>query len=250
MMNLIAGVGGGLFMLASLVLGGRLFWLGVRKRRLPELLLGGGLMLTGGIGYPLVITAQMVPDLSDATRSALVIGHMSCNVIGFTFISYFNRRVFRPTERWAGVAMGVIVLSETLFMLLQLLDPGALVFAREARGAWNGNLYLAIVVLSWSGVESLRLYRMQRRRAAIGLGDAVVMNRMFLWGFSMLTAVTISASVTLLESLGIQVMGTWLAALISGPLGLICASTLYLAFLPPARYLRWIETRAEPLAHG
>lgn len=37
--------------------------------------------------------------------------------------------------------------------------------------------------------------------AAIGLGDAVVMNRMFLWGFAMLTAVSISTSVTLLEAL-------------------------------------------------
>ncbi len=249
-MNLIAAVGGGLFMLASLVLGGRLFWLGVRRGSLPELLLGGGLMLTGGIGYPLVLIAQMAPDLSDTTRSALVIGHMGCNVIGFTFISYFNRRVFRPTELWAGVAMGVIVVSETLFMILQLLDPGALVFAREAKGAWNGNLYLGIVVLSWSAAESLRLYRMQRRQAAIGLGDAVVMNRMFLWGFSMLTAVSISTSVTLLEALGIPVIGTWLAALISGPLGLICATSLYLAFLPPARYLRWIESRAEALSPG
>jgi len=250
MLNLIAAIGGGLFMLASLLLGGRLFWLGVRQGRLPELLLGGGLMLTGGIGYPLVIVAQMVPDLSDATRSALVIGHMSCNVVGFSFISYFNRRVFRPTERWAGVAMGVIVVSESLFMMLQLFDPGALVFAQEATGAWNCNLYLGIVVLSWSAVESLRLYRMQRRQAAIGLGDAVVMNRMFLWGFSMLTAVTISTLVTLLEALGIPVIGTWLAALISGPLGLICATSLYLAFLPPARYLRWIESSAETLAHG
>ena len=76
------------------------------------------------------------------------------------------------------------------------------------------------------------------------------MNRMFLWGFSMLTAVGISTSVTLLEALGLPVIGPWLAALISGPLGLICATRLYLAFLPPARYLRWIESRAEPLAPG
>ena len=55
---------------------------------------------------------------------------------------------------------------------------------------------------------------------------------------------------TLLEALGIPVIGTWLAALISGPLGLICATSLYLAFLPPARYLSWIESRAEALAQG
>jgi len=36
MLNLVAAIGGGLFVLASLLVGGRLLWAGIRQRSLTE----------------------------------------------------------------------------------------------------------------------------------------------------------------------------------------------------------------------
>jgi len=55
----LAALGGLAFVLASLVLGIRLLALATRTRRLPEVCIGLALLLMGGLGYPLIMTAPL-----------------------------------------------------------------------------------------------------------------------------------------------------------------------------------------------
>ena len=57
-MELLAAAGGGAFVLVSLVIGVRVVWLAHRTRGLAELSMGLGLLLMGGLGYPIPILAD------------------------------------------------------------------------------------------------------------------------------------------------------------------------------------------------
>ena len=70
-MQLLAQLGGGAFTLVCLLIGLRLLLLAARTRHLPELLIGAGLFLMAGIGYPLSSIARQLPGLATETRAAM-----------------------------------------------------------------------------------------------------------------------------------------------------------------------------------
>ena len=98
----------------------------------------------------------------------------------------------------------------------------------------------------WIGGESFLQFAMARRRLAVGIGDRVVANRFLLWvlfaafatGMSFINTGALLAGVSAAESKPIQ------AAM--AVLGLAASVSMYLAFLPPASYLRWIRRESGP----
>jgi hypothetical protein len=62
--NVIELLGLMAFVIASLVIGGRIFLLTTRTRQLPEMAVSMSLLLSGGIGTGLVVLPVLVPDLS------------------------------------------------------------------------------------------------------------------------------------------------------------------------------------------
>jgi hypothetical protein len=175
-MELLAGIGGGAFVLVSLVIGVRVLWLARRTRGLPEFAMGLGLILMGGLGYP--VLAQFGSFLPDGERVWLLYGQ------------------------------------------------------------------IGVVVFLWSGIESLRYFARLRKRLKIGLADASVADRFRLWGVGALCAGSVTTIVQILQALGIDTNGTPAGAAVIAPLGLVASVTLWLAFLPPARYTSWITARA------
>jgi hypothetical protein len=170
---------------------------------------------------------------------------MACNVLGVTGMAFFTRQVFRPAARWAlGLALAIGIF-EAIAMVLQLSTTGAFVFADTNIGPWQYNLYAALLTLAWSSGESIRYGLQLRRRLAIGLADPVVTNRILLWGSAILAAAAILLATIVLELVGHQVVGSPVTGLIVGPLGLIASVCLYLAFMPPRAYLRWMEAGQE-----
>lgn len=241
--ELIAAVGGGSFVLASLVVGCRLIGLAARTRALPELVLGGGLLLMGGIGYPMVSTAQHATGLSDALRQTFFGIHMLGNVIGMGGVALFTRRVFRPRETWAGGLAAGVPAVLAVAMVLQWM-AGSMEFLSTNRGPWQLIHPIGVATLTWAALESLRYWRLLRRREKLGLADPVVTDRMRLWGFGIGAGASIQLLSLSLEALGIQVTGTALSAIIVGPLGVTAAALVYLAFMPPEFYLRRVQARA------
>ena len=100
-------------------------------------------------------------------------------------------------------------------------------------------------MLGWAGLESLLYYVKLRRRLAVGLADAVTADRLRLWSIAMLAAFATSATALTLRGFGVAMTPT-LTGLVVGPLGIVSASAMWLAFLPPQRYLRWVAGGAAP----
>jgi len=244
MVELVAGLGGGAFVLASLVIGLRLLVTGVRRRALPELAIGGGLFLSAGIGYPLMTTAQVARQLAPDVRCAFLGVHMLCNLVGLGGLAYFTRRVFRPTQPWAAVFWLAIPIAELCLMIWQAAGPGLLAFADTAHGPWQGNTIVGFSVLAWSGVESLLHHRMLKRRAVLGLADPVVADRVRLWGLAMLTSAAMSLAAIVMLELGVDMAASPLGACVVGPAGFASAALIWLAFMPPEAYLRRVRARS------
>lgn len=243
-MELIAAVGGGAFVLASLVLGARLMLLSIKTRGLPEFTLGAALFLMGGIGYPLMAVAQQATELDQGLRHALIAIQMMLSGVGMWGIAFFTRRVFRPTTGWALLSVVGIAGGYLCCALVQLSGPGlAGVLANE--GPWFISTYLGIATMLWAATESFSYFRMLRKRMAIGLADAVTTDRFRLWSLAIYSSSAISVIAMLLQNVfGLAVNGTTVGHLVVGPLGLFAALALWLAFLPPDAYLRRVERRA------
>ncbi|MBW2400540.1 MAG: hypothetical protein JRG80_14860, partial [Deltaproteobacteria bacterium] len=72
-MEWLGAIGGGSFILASLVIGVRVLMLARRTRELPEIAMGLGLVLMGGLSYPINVAARMSVDLSPDLRVGMML---------------------------------------------------------------------------------------------------------------------------------------------------------------------------------
>lgn len=225
-------------MLACLVLGARLLILSLRTRELPELCIGAGLFLMGGLGYPLMMLSRFHPDLSDGTRAAIAATHLVCSLTGNVAVAIFNWRVFRPDSAYARGLTVFITLTLLALFVGQLLSPGILAYAQGAGGPWLHSNYFTSFVYAWAGTESLRYFLMMARRARLGLADPIVTDRFRLWAIGTLSAVVISGMGLVYRALGLDFQGSAVGGITIGTLGLVTAIAFWLAFLPPAIYRR------------
>jgi hypothetical protein len=244
-METLAALGGGSFALASLVVGARLLLLAVRTGELPEFGVGVALFLMGGLGYPAAAVARGAPGIGVLPRVALEAAAMVCMVLGTSGIALFNWRVFRPGER--GAARGVAALGAALVasFIWQAAAPGFLA-AAENRGAGLRTIEaLAGVSLAWAAIESTRYAVRLRRRLALGLADPLVADRVRLWSVAIVAALLLNGASQIAAGFGADI-ATWrYGGALIGPLGLVAALAMWLAFLPPARYRAYVLARAS-----
>jgi hypothetical protein len=243
MLVVLAAIGGGAFFLASCVVSVRLLLLARRTRGLPEALVGTGLLLLGALGYPLAIAVPM-SAAQPSLQTAFMLAHAVLQSVGLGSIVLFTWRVFRPDESWARVLVGASFCGVAALAAWQSAGPGWPSFAATQKGPWVYLSAFTLFSLGWAGTEALAYHRKLVLRLALGLADAVAADRMRLWSISILSAFAISALVAGMRAAGHAIdpraMGVFL-----GPLGVVSAGSMWLAFLPPARYLRWVEARAR-----
>ena len=96
-MGLLAAIGGGAFVLASLLVSIRLLALARRTRQFPELLIGIGLLLMGAVGYPVSMAARMVKD--DSLETTLFVIHALIMLFGQGGIVLFKALTEPEIER-------------------------------------------------------------------------------------------------------------------------------------------------------
>lgn len=243
-MQAVVAFGFGAFFVSSLAIGIRLVWLARRNRGLPELLIGLGILGIGPAGFALMVTAMGFADRPGvafvclaAAQLAIAVGAMSAYV--------FNWTVFRRDAAWA---RAVIVVAALLF--------AASFFGRFVVGSYSLPMRLdfwtqvgsfnLIVCLLWGSLESLRYYGIMRRRARLGLADPLLTNRFLLWGLGIGSAgvgslignvVMIARGSAMVELDGLTLSNSLF--------GLASAVLMWIAFLPPAAYRRWIAERAS-----
>lgn len=123
-MQFIAAIGGLSFIVASLVTGARLLLVARRTRELPELTLGFGLFLMGGLGYPMTLFAEFGTFLPDGARIGLVCANTLSSIVGLTLVAFFTTRVFRPHSRPAGLAVWAVGVLFSAAFVYRLLSYG------------------------------------------------------------------------------------------------------------------------------
>ena len=238
------------FLVSSLVIGIRLLALWRRTRRLPELLIAFGILGIGPVGFVFVLLGQWthegLPLVSRTALAASVIANM-----GGTFATaVFNWRVFRPHEsRLRPVVTGLAGLLTGAF-LWEAYRSGFGELMAISGGYMVSSLATTLVLL-WGAGESLNYYAMMRRRTRLGLADPVVTNRFLLWGLGIGAAglgCVISVSAQLVTGQHMMQIG-WVT--ISNSLhGFTAAVLMWVAFLPPAFYRRFVESRAPHAGAG
>ncbi len=243
-MEWIAAIGGLAFMGVCLVGGGRLLWLARRTRGLPECVLGAGLFLMGGVATPFGALAKAPLDLELETRIALYVLQLAIVGTGMSGFAIFNWRVFRPNESWARALATALIVAIPASLLSVPLTTG---FERALHNeGWGVHLFGAVTlfILAWTAFESTRYASFLRRRAALGLAEPVVRDRVRLWAIAMAVATVLSAATNLSSALEVDLIASAAGAALIGNLGLVAATAIYLAFLPPAAYSRWVRARA------
>lgn len=233
----VGAIGGGSFVLASLILGLRMLLLAKQTRGVPELTLGLGLFLMGAISYPIFVVARVGEGLGDETRIALTVVSQLLMCIGTVSLGVFNWRVFRPDEKWAPLLVaGVAVVFLSLFAI-QCFGPGLMPYITNNEGPFRHSIPLVGVALVWGGIESFRYHAMLVKRLELGLSDPLVTDRMRLWGAAMLLAWSINVFSVVGQAFGIDPATSPLAGAVTGVLGLAATCVLWLAFFPPRAYL-------------
>ena len=239
------------FVLAASVVGLRLLALARRTRQLPELLVGAGFSLIGLLGYPLA----MLSGFGRGAVADLHIGVWIAGVLlmdaGLACLYAFTARVFRPGIFGVGLAAlltaGCIASGLGSLSALRAAPPEALSF--RVTGDWTVLGQLASGAgFGWIGFESWLQFRMAGRRRSLGLSDPEVANRFLLFvlfalgamGMNVANSCALAAGVSAVESVPVQ--------LAMALLGLGASACMYLAFLPPPAYRRWLARAAASSA--
>jgi hypothetical protein len=238
-------IGFGAFFVSSLVIGVRLLMLARRTGQIPELLIGLGVLGIGPLGYGLTMLAFGVAGRFTILGATLMGSGSLAVFIGAVSQYLFVWYVFRRRARWARPVVYLAIALLAASYAGDILEYGLVNRARGGAWFWLG-MGLRIFVLGWSSLESLLYWRRMRRRWHLGLADAVVRNRFLLWGVGAGSACigsSVGAAVALLT--GASSSSYPAAHLLLSAFGLVAAVAMWLAFQPPARYVRRVRARAH-----
>jgi len=241
-----------IFVLGSAVVGLRLLGLARRSRQAPELLLGCAILLTAVLGYGLLIVGTIFRSSIDADAipfwlvSLTALAKISHD-LGVALFILFVARVFRPGERWAhALACGAMLMMGA--GLAWGAAEGSFRVETPMSPAWWLEYSIIWTYSLWLVVESLRYWRLMRRRAALGMADPMVTNRFLLWGigslFTFLATATASIPFFLIERQETMLAAApaiYVGTAIAGVCSISCS---YLAFLPPNWFAAHVRARA------
>jgi hypothetical protein len=216
---------------ACMVIGGRLLRLAGRTREAPELFLGGAFLLLGAVGYPLSIVARggtFGEHSAWALLAALGAQDLACIcMIVATWRTFHADRV----GLWAVCGASLAAVSGSLI-------AGAVTGSPDAGFAYYVGFAVRMGSFTWAAFESLAYYRRLRRRQRIGLGDPVVLDRFRLWTISTFSIVAGFAVFLGARLLGGNVGTSAVVLLATSAVGVVGGTSMWLAFFPPAGYLR------------
>jgi len=239
--NIVPLIGFGAFVLASLVVGSRLLFVGLRTREMPELAIGTAFLAGGGIGYLLVVMALVLHVFPAAASELALHAGVFLIYVGTGATAFGVWRIFRPAEAWAGSLCFAIAGVLAAAFALRLLSPAG----ARAMSAWHfwPSTLAGTASYLWSGFEALRYHEQLRRRVRLGLSEPALARRFLLWGSGSVAAVGIHASSMVNRFIDPGTIGPAMLALQS-VLGLVAAVAIWLAFFPPA----WFGKLFRPIA--
>jgi hypothetical protein len=234
-----------IFVLTSLAVGVRLIVLFSRTRRPPELLIGIGILGIGPCGLGGTLAGAALTR-AGAEAAPVVTGSAVLSIIaGLTGSALFNWRTYRPDSRLArSVVLAAVGLAGAGFGV----EWGTTGFADPLHFSAGIKMVTltSSAILLWGGAESLRYWLLMRRRLALGLAEPLVTNRFLLYGLGIGVAGLGSTASALIQ---------WITGLGSADLpiltfsnavcGLLSSIAMWMAFLPPAAWRRYVAGAAS-----
>ena len=241
-MQSLAGAAIASLIIVSTVVAIRLLLLHRRSGATPELLLGAMLFLSVSVGYPFMIASDQV----GAAWSGMLFAVATIAInAGFCLLYAFTWRVFQPQAPWArafACAGMVVLFANALHQCIQVAQ-GAFAFTQQPLSESLFQTTPVLVAYLWASWEALRYHAMLQRRMKLGLADAVVTDRVLLWGLlGVPTSVGILANSAAI-ALHLEVFSDPRILLLSSFTGMSQAVILVLAFVPPRAYLDWVRAR-------
>jgi len=242
------------FLLAGGLVGIRALRVARRTRRLPELLIGLGLLSITVLGYPFCAVGRLPALVATPLGDALFALGLAVCAAGIACVYAFTATVFRPGSPLARAAVGAASLALVLVAAGLVRAPlGA--EAADFRAIWphtrpwaGGIVALVMLAFAWTGAESARCYASQRRRRALGLADPVVANRFLLWSVAGFSLAALCAANLAYVAAGLVLMRDALPLATIAITGVVASAAWLLAFVPPPAYRRWLESRAAAAA--
>ncbi len=242
-MNPLILIGFLTFVVVALVAGIRLLLLWRRTRQLPELLMGIGILGIGPIGFGGMMIGVLSKSNPPLANAAFAFGTVAV-ITGVLAKCVFNWRVYRPRSIAAMGATCFVVAMMTGIIASNVFDGQ---WAPTEALAWDtlARSVAQVGCLLWGSAESLRYWSKMKKREKLGLADTVVVNRFLLWGLGagfagVGTGIGIAAEVIL----GIPALQIPWVVSTSSAFGFAAAVAIYLAFVPPQRYVGFIRARA------
>jgi hypothetical protein len=248
-MQALSGLSLLLFVATTAIVGVRMLLLARRTGERPEFLMGAGMALVGGIGYPGGIISRF--GLGSVGEMSFPIWFIStaCTQVGIALIYAFTWQVFRAKVTWAKVLVvaGVGSMAAGLAGMAHALATAP--STADSALVTRGPIFIGMVGYAgcflWTALEGFHHHRMALCRLALGLTDPIVANRFFLWGFFGLMASALTAISAVIAVLGGKPSGTPITMLPMGVLGAAAATAMYLAFFSPAWYVGWLQSQAS-----
>jgi hypothetical protein len=246
----VALIAGSLYLISTIafglvagIIGVRLIALSRRTGQTPERWLGGGLLCTAALGYtPMIIalTAKQAHPEAAGLYDAITIGGWVVHNLGVLCMLTFIVKVFRADAVWARVlacAMAAVLWVGWVLYLQQ----GGLIAGRPTSGYWIAFATIGTYPF-WSAFEAFRYHGLMRKRLALGMADALVVDRFRLWGMASLCAV---ASIWIVNIPTFMGLGAGSAGIdrvssvclvVTACFGIGTVSAYWLTFFPPTWY--------------
>lgn len=242
-MNPLSLIGFLAFFVVALVVGIRLLLLWRRTRQLPELLMGVGVLGIGPIGFGAMTIGTVSMSNLPVANASFAIGTVAV-ATGVLAKCTFNWLVYRRESVLAKIVtcgVGILIL---VVLATHAIDGQ---WAPKTAMAWDSltRSLAQIGCLFWGSGESLYYWSRMRRRMSLGLADSVVVNRFLMWGLGagfagLGTGIGFTAEIiTGIPTLQIP----WVVST-SSVFGFAAAVSIYLAFVPPERYVRYVRDHA------
>lgn len=258
----VALVAGSLYLISTLVfglvagvIGVRLLLLSRRTGQTAERWLGGGLLCTAALGYtPMIIALslrQANPDAAGWLDAVTIAGWVVHN-LGVVCMLTFVVKVFRANSAWArglAFAMGAVLwVGWGLYV-----QQGGIATGRPTAGYWIAFATIGTYPF-WSAFEAFRYHGLMRRRLALGMADAVVVDRFRLWGVASLCAVASIWIVNIPTFMGLEAGSARISnvssvcLVVTAAFGIATVGAYWLTFFPPAWYRARLAGGSAPAA--
>jgi hypothetical protein len=227
----------------------RLLVLASRTRELPELLLGVAYLLGGVLGFATLIVGTAFQD--DAPLLSRILGGLGLFFFstGHLSVALMCWRVFAPHSRRLAALFWVLAAVLAVDFARNVGVEG-IPFPPSQSPWYYPGMVGRTATTTWWVIAALSYHARLRRRLALGLADAPATNRVLLWGLAGIATLAASMVITVgtvtgpfdlphhdSEARDVLVM-------IAVTLVALGAVASWLAFLPPRRYVAWIEARA------